>query len=133
MKVTVLGAGAWGTALAQLLHDNQHQVTLWGHNRESLADLRATRCNNRYLPGIALPKDLKLEEDFARGIAGCDCLVVAVPSKAFREVTKQIAQFSGILVSVTKGIEYDTGLTMSGVAQANAPEARVAAGREDLQ
>jgi glycerol-3-phosphate dehydrogenase (NAD(P)+) len=52
---------------------------------------------------------------------------VAVPSKAFRQVTQQIAGFSGILVSVTKGIECDTGLTMSGVAQTNAPTARVAA------
>jgi glycerol-3-phosphate dehydrogenase (NAD(P)+) len=127
MKVTVLGAGAWGTALAQLLHRNQQQVTLWVHNREGLAELRATQCNNRYLPGIDLPKELRLEDDFVRSIAGCDCIVVAVPSKAFRQVTQQIAEFSGILVSVTKGIEYDTGLTMSGVAQANAPKARVAA------
>jgi glycerol-3-phosphate dehydrogenase (NAD(P)+) len=127
MKVTVLGAGAWGTALAQLLHLNQHRATLWGHNPECLADLRATRCNNRYLPGIALPKELRLEDDFARSIDGCDCIVVAVPSKAFRQVTQQIAGFSGILVSVTKGIECDTGLTMSGVAQTKAPTARVAA------
>ena len=127
MRVTVLGAGAWGTALGQLLHHNQHEVTLWGHNRECLTSLRATQRNDRYLPGIILPRELRLEDDLVRSIEGCECIVVAVPSTAFREVTKQIAEYSGILVSVTKGIEYSTGLTMSGVAQASAPRAHVAA------
>ncbi len=127
MNVTVLGAGAWGTALAKLLHQGKNQVTLWGHDVEHLEDLRKAGRNERYLPGIELPRDWTLEADLSRAVRGSECVVVAVPSKALREVTRGLADYRGILVSVTKGIEFDTGLTMCGVLQANAPRARVAA------
>jgi glycerol-3-phosphate dehydrogenase (NAD(P)+) len=67
-----------------------------------------------------------LETDLKAALAD-DCIVVAVPSKAFRDVTRVLKDFSGIVVSVTKGIEYDTGLTMCGVLAENAPNARHAA------
>jgi glycerol-3-phosphate dehydrogenase (NAD(P)+) len=127
MKVTVLGAGAWGTALARLLHQGKHQMTLWGHDPEHLDDLRRTGRNERYLPGIDLPKDWRLEADLARAVQGADCVVVAVPSRVFREVTKCLAVFKGVVVSVTKGIEYESGLTMCGVLRETAPEARASA------
>ena len=60
MKVSVLGAGAWGTTLAKLLHQGGHAVTLWGHDAKRLAELRSGR-NERYLPGIDLPRDWRLE------------------------------------------------------------------------
>ncbi|HYV29233.1 MAG TPA: NAD(P)H-dependent glycerol-3-phosphate dehydrogenase [Candidatus Eisenbacteria bacterium] len=121
MKVTVLGAGAWGTALAKLLHEGRHQVTLWGHDPEHLQALRSGR-NERYLPGITLPLDWNLEPDLARASTGRDCLIVAVPSKAFRSVTKNLFDYTGLVVSVTKGIEYDTGLTMCGVLRTTIPK-----------
>ncbi|MBI3849369.1 MAG: NAD(P)-dependent glycerol-3-phosphate dehydrogenase [Verrucomicrobia bacterium] len=127
MKVTVLGAGAWGTALARLLHQGDHAITLWGHDPEHLEDLRKTGRNERYLPGIDLPKDWRLEADLTRVIEQTECIVVAVPSKAFREVTRALSGFRGVVVSVTKGIEHQTGLTMCGVLRANAPRAKVAA------
>ena len=126
MKVTVLGAGAWGTALAKLLQEGKHHVTLWGHDPEHLQALRSGR-NERYLPGIPLPLDWTLEPDLARAAVGRDCLIVAVPSKALRSVTKNLSDYSSLVVSVTKGIEYDTGLTMSGVLRANIPKASVVA------
>lgn len=127
MKITVLGAGAWGTALASLLHQGKHAVTLWGHNAEHLEALRRTGRNECYLPGIELPRDWTLEADLPRAVDGSECLVVAVPSKAFREVTRQLFQFPGVAVSVTKGIEHNTGLTMCGLLRANLPLAKVAA------
>lgn len=127
MSTTVLGAGAWGTALARLLHQGGESVTLWGHDAAHLDDLRRTGRNERYLPGIDLPRDWKLETDLAAAVRGSACVVVAVPSKAFRAVTQSLADFNGVVVSVTKGIEHDTGLTMCGVLHANAPRARVAA------
>ena len=127
MKVTVLGAGAWGTALAKLLHESNHSVTLWGHNPRHVEQIRRTGRNEPYLPDIVLPGDWRLETDPARAVHECGCVVVAVPSKVFREVTRCLANYAGIVVSVTKGIEHDTGLTMCGVLQENAPRARVAA------
>ena len=127
MKITVLGAGAWGTALARLLHQGDNRVTLWGHDVNALKEIGRTRRNERYLPGIELPRDLALEEDIGRAIDNSEWMVVAVPSKAFREVTRQLADFTGIIVSVTKGIEYESGLTMCGILAESAPRARCAA------
>jgi glycerol-3-phosphate dehydrogenase (NAD(P)+) len=126
MKVTVLGAGAWGTALARLLHQCGLETALWGHNPAHVEDIRRTGRNERFLPGIELPREIKLETDLNSALNG-DCVLVAVPSKAFREVTRVLKDFPGIVVSVTKGIEYDTGLTMCGVLAENAPKAKHAA------
>jgi len=65
----VLGVGAWGTALAKVLHENGHAVTLWDIDIGTLDELRRGR-NERYLPGVALPTDWKAEADFTRAVAG---------------------------------------------------------------
>jgi glycerol-3-phosphate dehydrogenase (NAD(P)+) len=127
MKITVLGAGAWGTALARLLHQGKNDVTLWGHNPEWLEELRRLGRNERFLPGIEIPPGLVLEAKLPHAVNAAECVVVAVPSKAFREVAAQLHNYAGIIVSVTKGIEYDTGLTMCGVLAQAAPHAKCAA------
>jgi glycerol-3-phosphate dehydrogenase (NAD(P)+) len=127
VKVTVLGAGAWGTTLARLLCRGGETVTLWGHDAEHLRELGRTGFNERYLPGIQLPPNFGWEPDLPRAIRERECLVVAVPSQVFRKVTKSLADWKGLLVSVTKGIEDETGLTMCGVLRANAPAARIVA------
>ncbi len=127
MKVTVLGAGAWGTALAKILHQSKQAITLWGHDAQHLDELARAGKNERYLPGVSLPADWRFEPDLVRAAAASECVVVAVPSKAFREVTRALGGYRGILVSVTKGIEYDTGLTMCGVLQENVPGATAVA------
>jgi glycerol-3-phosphate dehydrogenase (NAD(P)+) len=126
VKVTVLGAGAWGTALAGLLHQGGLKIALWGHDPAHVEEIRRSGRNERSLPGIKLPHEIKLETNL-ESVLDAECVVVAVPSKAFREVTKVLKDFPGIVVSVTKGIEYDTGLTMCGVLAENAPRARHAA------
>jgi len=123
VKVAVLGAGAWGTALAKLLVEGGHGVTLWARHPERVATIATGGINEVYLPGIRLPGLGEVESQIDRAIAGAECVVVAVPSKAFREVTSALAGYTGILVSVTKGIEYDTGLTMCGVLGQTAPRA----------
>jgi glycerol-3-phosphate dehydrogenase (NAD(P)+) len=127
MNVTVLGAGAWGTALASLLHKGGHKITLWGHDPKRLKEVRLTGRNDVYLPGIELPRDWNLEPDLARATKSAETVVAAVPSKAFREVTRHLSDFDGIVVSVTKGIEHETGLTMCGVLAQTAPRAKCAA------
>jgi glycerol-3-phosphate dehydrogenase (NAD(P)+) len=127
MKLAVLGAGAWGTALARLLCQGGHEVTLWGHVADWLQEIRKTGRNERFLPGIALPRELAFQPEVPQAIERAECVVVAVPSQAFREVTRHLADYDGLIVSVTKGIEYDTGLTMCGILAQTAPRSRFAA------
>jgi glycerol-3-phosphate dehydrogenase (NAD(P)+) len=126
MKVAVLGAGAWGTALGLILSKNGHEVTLWGHRPENLRAMEERRMNDRYLPGIPLP-EWRYSTDLLAAVAEVSVGVVAIPSAAFRGITQQLSGYSGLLVSVTKGIEYDSGLAMSGVLRQCAPKAEIAA------
>jgi len=127
MKVAVLGAGAWGTALARLLCDGKNSVTLWGHDASRLGELQRVKTNEYYLPGVKLPDSLRYESNLAPAVRDVECVVVAVPSKAFREVTQGLKEFPGVVVSVTKGIEHQTGLTMCGVLEQTAPKSEQAA------
>lgn len=127
MNITVLGAGAWGTALAKLLAESGHSVTVWGHDPVQLDALRAAGRNERYLPGITLPPSLQFQPVLPDAVSGAGQVVLAVPSRAFRSVAGALAEFRGLAVSVTKGIEHDTGLTMCGVLRDVAPRAKVAA------
>lgn len=127
MKITVLGAGAWGTTLAQLLCAGKNDVTLWGYDAQLLGELQKSRRNEDYLPGIELSPDLKFEADTNRAISSPELILMAVPSRAFRDISCSLARFSGIVVSATKGIEPVTGLTMCGVLAQTAPKARAAA------
>ena len=127
MNVTVLGAGAWGTALALLLHRGGHRVTVWGHEPTHLDDIRRTGRNERALPGLEVPREWIIEPDFARAVEGSECAIVAVPSKAIRVIAENLRNYDRVIVSVTKGIEFETGLTMCGVLQTCATAAHIAA------
>src|SRR5277367_5779629 len=126
MRITVLGAGAWGTALAKILQENGNAVTLWDKDGELLQHVQRGK-NEKYLPGVALPTDWKTQADFKKTIGGAECVVLAVPSQAFREVSEKLKGHPGIFVSVTKGIEFETGDTMSRILRELAPAARVVA------
>jgi len=126
MRITVLGAGAWGTALAKILQENGNAVTLWDKNTPTLDEIQRGR-NERYLPGVALPADWKTQADFKKAIGVAEGVVLAVPSQAFREVSAKLKGHPGIFVSVTKGIEFETGDTMSRILREIAPANRVVA------
>jgi glycerol-3-phosphate dehydrogenase (NAD(P)+) len=127
MKITVIGAGAWGTSLARLLRLGGNEVTLWGHVPDWLEEIRKTSRNEKFLPGIKLPDDFLFDADLPRAVASAEGVVVAVPSQPFREVTRHLGSYQGLVVSVTKGIEYETGLTMCGILEQTAPKAKCAA------
>ena len=116
MKAMVLGSGGWGTALALLLCDNGHAVSLWSHNPEKAEAMRKTR-ENPLLSGVPLPEELEIVSDIAL-TAEADLVVFATPSFALRETARRAAPYlrpEQTLVSVTKGIERDTNLRMSEV------------------
>jgi glycerol-3-phosphate dehydrogenase (NAD(P)+) len=126
MRTTVLGAGAWGSALAKVLHENGNAVTVWDINAALLEELRHGH-SERLLPGVRLPTDWKVEAAFDRAIAGSEVIVMAIPSQAFRQVATKLKGHPATFVSVTKGIEFETGITMSSILRDVAPANRVAA------
>lgn len=114
MKITVLGTGGWGTAVALLLDGNGHQVTLWSHNTEKAAQLALTR-ENPLLKGVLIPASITLTSDLA-ALENAEMAVFAAPSFALRAVARQAAphlRAGTLLVSLTKGIERGTHLRMS--------------------
>ncbi len=126
MRIAVLGAGAWGTALAKVLQENGNSVTLWDINAAALEEIKQGR-NEKYLPGVPLPTDWKVEPDFQKAVGGREVIVLAIPSQAFRDVASRLKQYPAVFVSVTKGIEFETGVTMSRILREYAPADRVVA------
>ena len=116
-KIGVLGAGTWGTALARLLCENGHDVTIWSALPEELKNMSTTR-RHPNLPGMELPALLHYTADIAEICSGRDLLVFAVPSVFVRSTAKKAAPHlpnGQMIVDVAKGIEEKTFLTMSGV------------------
>jgi len=116
MKAVVVGSGGWGTALALVLCDNGHDVTLWSHNPEKAAQMTVSR-ENPLLKGVGLPESMKITGDLSC-LEGADMVVTASPSFAVRETGRKIAPYlrpDSIVVTVSKGIERDTNLRMSQV------------------
>lgn len=118
MKITVLGAGSWGTTLAVLLAAKGHEVRLWAHRPEFARALEAERENKRYLNGIIFPPTLHAVESIRDAVGVAEMIVTAVPSQALRETA---VAFAGVLlegkiiVNVAKGIELKSGKRMSEV------------------
>lgn len=116
MKISVLGAGGWGTTLAILLHYNGHNVTLWEYKKSYARHLLKKRINTDYLPGIKIPKEILITSDIEEASDDKNLIVLSVPSQFLRDVVKEINYQvieDSILVSVSKGIEKKTLLTMS--------------------
>jgi glycerol-3-phosphate dehydrogenase (NAD(P)+) len=116
MKISVLGAGGWGTTLAILLHYNGHRVSLWEYKRAYAKDLIKKRENTHYLPGIKIPKEISITHDLDESTVDKNLIVLAVPSQFLREVIKKIDRKDledAILVSVAKGIEKNSLMTVS--------------------
>ncbi|MED1204885.1 NAD(P)H-dependent glycerol-3-phosphate dehydrogenase [Heyndrickxia acidicola] len=115
-KVAVLGAGSWGTALAMVLADNGHEVRLWGHKKELIDEINKTHMNHKYLPNISLPEGIKGFDSLQDALKDLDLIILAVPTKAIREVLKNIIEFQKeplTIVHVSKGIEPDSLLRIT--------------------
>ena len=114
MRISVLGSGGWGTALALVLLDNGHDVTLWSYTQEE-SDVLAAQRENPLLKGVPLPQELKLTAALDC-VKGCGAVVLATPSFAVRSTARAVAPLlepDTVLISVSKGIEKDTSLTLT--------------------
>ncbi len=115
-KVAIAGAGSWGTALAMVLADNGHDVRLWGIDTDQIKEINEKHTNEKYLPSIALPPTITGYTDLTEALDGVEQLIVAVPTKAIREVIKKVcgvAKQPLVVVHVSKGIEPDTLMRIS--------------------
>lgn len=120
MKVSVLGAGSWGTTLAVHLCNNGHDVTLWEINNNQVIELKNYRENKLFLPGIMLPEGLNVINDISLTVADSELMVFAVPSHFMRETAIKINQYWSdsqnlTVVSVSKGLELKTHKRISQV------------------
>lgn len=114
-RVAVVGAGSWGTALANLLSTNGHKTTLWSRGDEVAALINRKHENTVYLPGIRLSPDLVATTDLGAAVSGADLVVLVVPSYAMRGTVAAASRFlagAAVLVSASKGIEDETCKTM---------------------
>ncbi|HMJ50986.1 MAG TPA: NAD(P)H-dependent glycerol-3-phosphate dehydrogenase [Polyangiaceae bacterium] len=117
-RAAILGAGAWGTALAKVLADKGERVTLFSRRPELPAQIAQTRMNERYLPGVELGGDLTVTTDLGEALADATLIVLAVPSHALREVVGEAKRSwprDAPIVSATKGIENDSLMLMGEV------------------
>lgn len=109
MRITVIGAGAWGTALA-ITFSVRHQVTLWTREAEVVRVMREERENKRFFPGFPLPDVLELEADFGEAVGSAELLIVATPLAGFRDSLRQLKESGQVkpLLWVCKGLEAET-------------------------
>jgi glycerol-3-phosphate dehydrogenase (NAD(P)+) len=122
--IAVLGAGAWGTALAVVLARGGHRVTLCARRADHVAAMRAQRENALYLPGVALPASIELSCEWAEAAGASAAVLMAVPSRFARAAMTPIGPVLGadaMLISVTKGIESDSLKTMTAMLAEVAP------------
>ncbi|MBR1966518.1 MAG: NAD(P)-dependent glycerol-3-phosphate dehydrogenase [Lentisphaeria bacterium] len=131
MKITVLSDGAWGTALALVLVDNKHDVTMWGPFPDYIREMNESRYNSRFLPGVKLADGLKFESDIAKAVENSEAILLASPSQYLRSVLEKFKPFfdpaKHLIINVAKGIEVDTWLRMSEVTSSILGECRYVA------
>ena len=123
MNITVIGAGAWGTALAISLASS-HRVALWTRDVAQIETMRATRRNQRYLPDIPLPDNLELSADFSAALGEAELAIIAAPAAALRATLQQLASSGRYpdVVWACKGFEAETSLLPHQVAAEVLPE-----------
>ena len=129
-KVSVIGAGAWGIALAVVLKNNDNDVTVWSKLENEVNMLKNERENSISLPGIKLQEDIRITADIKEAVEGMDIIVMAVASRFIRQTAammKDIVREGQIIVNVSKGIEDDTFMILTDVIKDELPGVEVAA------
>ena len=129
MRIAVLGAGSWGTTLANLLALKGHDVCLWAYETDVVEAINGAHMNPVFLPNSPLAPSLRAVGDAADAVKGASIVVSVAPSHALRSVLRRVQDtvpFGTIIASATKGLETDTLALMSDVIAAELPQARLA-------
>ena len=119
-NVTVLGDGAWGTALAMVLAENGKNTILWGAFPENLREIREKR-ENKFLKGVRIPENILIEENMENAVENAELLVLAAPSQYMRGTLEKLKEYFDcgrhVLVNIAKGIEVGSLLSMSEICK----------------
>lgn len=131
MKKTIgiVGAGSWGTALAVLLANNGHDVTVWSYNSSEVLELSHSFENKRKLPGVIIPSSVSFTDDVAFAVKNKDVVITVVPSIHIKNTAKLIAPYISeeqVIVNASKGIDSKTLMTISEQIQTEIPNVQVA-------
>lgn len=127
-KVSIIGGGSWGIALAVLLHKNGHEITIWSA-REAKIEMLREKHENKMLPGVRLPEDTVFTTDDREAAEGKDLLVMAVASAYTRRTANRLSSLVAPgqkILNVAKGIEEHTQMTLSEIIEQEIPQADVA-------
>ena len=127
-RISVIGSGGWGTAIASLLNRNSHEVTLWSYLKEESENLKKYKENKPFLPGIALPDSINFTSDLEEA-AQNDIIFMVTPSKATKQTAENLAPFvkeNTIIVNASKGLDENTQKRLSEVIKEAIPKADVA-------
>lgn len=119
-RISVFGAGSYGTALAFCLSRNQVPTTLWGRDPEKMQEMREQNSNTFYLPGYPFPDELDIEENIETAVANSRDLLLVVPSHSFADLLVQLKPFiqpDHRIIWATKGLEPETGRFLGDVAK----------------
>lgn len=128
-KTSIIGAGSWGTALAVLLAQNGHEVTVWSVLEDEVRMLDREREHREKLPGVKIPESIRFTADLRSAAAGTDMVVMAVPSPYTRSTAHKMEPFIGdgqLIVTVAKGIEEDTLMIQTDILKQEIPQAETA-------
>lgn len=107
-KIAVLGPGSWGTALAQVLSENGHEVKIWGNNPAQIDEINTYHTNRHYLPDLKLPENILGVKALEEAIIDADAILFVVPTKAIRAVAKEFAEKATnrpVIIHASKGLE----------------------------
>ncbi|MDP4181896.1 MAG: NAD(P)H-dependent glycerol-3-phosphate dehydrogenase [Bacillota bacterium] len=129
-KISVIGAGSWGTALSVLLAKNGHNVRMWSYDKDEADSLNIHRENMLKLPGVKLPEDVYCTNDIEEAMKDSQAVIMVVPSQTMRANAKEISRYTKkgqIIVTCSKGLEEGSFLTMSDIIKEEVPEAKIVA------
>ncbi|HAP7475807.1 TPA: NAD(P)-dependent glycerol-3-phosphate dehydrogenase, partial [Enterococcus faecium] len=124
-KIAVLGPGSWGTALAQTLAENGHDVRIWGNVPEQIDEINKYHTNQHFLPDLTIPESIIGYKELAEAVDNADAILFVVPTKAIRSVAQELIgkmNTKPIIIHASKGLEQDTHKRISEVLAEEIPE-----------
>jgi glycerol-3-phosphate dehydrogenase (NAD(P)+) len=127
-RLSVIGAGAWGTTLSILAAENRHEVTIWSYEEDVAKSINELRENKKYLNGFQLPQNIDSTTDLKKA-ASCDIIILSTPSQYLRETLRNAARFikkDALIISAVKGLEIETQKRMSEVVKEELPCEKIA-------
>ena len=122
-KISVIGAGAWGTTLSILAAENKHEVTIWSYEEDVAKSIKELRENKKYLNGFPLPQNIDSTTDLKKA-ASCDIIIFSTPSQYLRETLRNASRFikkEAVIISAVKGLEIETQKRMSEIIKGELP------------